>query len=224
MDLDSQKPLTDTDIPGTTMTRAMTFQAPGSSRVSAMVLVALLSLLAACGRQPADLSKESKRPGEGEGTKAADSGTAAQRRQLVENCQRNRPRIQTLTKELRRAERDLAAVRNESYRPAARPKKAFDEATESRFRPEDQDLDQQRYEAAVAAWERAEADRQRQWNAAHRQRVEQAQAELNSTARKLRELEPDLFTGPRSIEFVPVVAQRVNRCDARELISAQQTR
>jgi exonuclease VII large subunit len=141
-------------------------------------------------------------------------------RQAVEQCQRNRPRIQSLMANLRREERDLAAVKQDRYVPTPAPRKPFDEETESRFRPEDQELDRQRHEAAVAEWESREASRRRQWQTAHRERIDRAQAQLNRTARQLRELEPSLFTAPQSIEFAPVVARRVTRCDPEELSSA----
>ena len=198
----------------------MTFQAHGSLWHSVASLVALTALLTSCGGQsPKDIQHSGSNGGpihnQGEGNKRE-----VQIRQAVEACQRLRPRIQTLMAKLRRDERDLAAVKKERYFSTAAPRKPFDEETESRFRPEDQELDRQRHEAAVAEWEGREASRRGQWHRAHQQRLDQAQLQLNRTARQLRELEPRLFTAPQSIEFSSTVARRVTRCDPYELSTA----
>ena len=201
----------------------MTSQAHGSTRsrvASVLALTALATLLASCGGQSPRGSQDSGGNGGANDKQLEVNKREAQTRQAVEQCQRNRPRIQTLMANLRRDERELAAVKQDRYLPTAAPRKPFDEETESRFRPEDQELDRQRHEAAVAEWENLEASRRRQWQSAHRQRIDQAQAQLNRTARQLRELEPRLFTAPQSIEFAPVVARQVTRCDPEELSTA----
>jgi hypothetical protein len=56
--------------------------------------------------------------------------------------------------------------------------------------------------------------------AAQRQRLAEAQTLLNRTTAELRQMEPSLFTGPTSIEFVPGVAQRLRSCDPAQLRQA----
>jgi hypothetical protein len=137
----------------------------------------------------------------------------------VKRCQERRPTITGLMANLRSQERQLAALRAESYVPAS-PRPRFDAEAEARFRLEDQELDRERYEAALAEWESAEAARRGEWAAGHRRRLAEVQARLNRTTAELRQMEPDLFTGPASIEFVPAVAQRLRSCDATDLRQA----
>lgn len=159
----------------------------------------------------AELRKKARRPP----PQNSDASLAA----AVQRCQERRPTITGLMDTLRRQERRLADIRAESYVPAS-PRPRFDEAAESRLRLEDQQLDRERYEAALAEWETREASGRRNWTAAHRQRLAEAQTLLNRTTAELRRMEPDLFTAPSSIEFVPAVAQRLRSCDPTELSQA----
>ena len=134
----------------------------------------------------------------------------------VKRCQERRPTVSELMASLRRQERRLADVRLERYVPAT-PRPRFDEDAEARFRLEDQQLDRERYEAALEAWEAKDAARRDAWAAGRRRRLAEAQHRLNQTTRELRAMEPELFTSPTSIEFVPAVAQRLRSCDPKEL-------
>jgi hypothetical protein len=141
---------------------------------------------------------------------------AQQRQELIrqarQRCLDRREQITGLMSSLRRAEAELAAVKIEAYTPPP-PPPPWDEARESRYRQEDQELDRQRHEAALAAWQSRVAGRRAGWEAGRRQRQEQAQQRLDRTAAELRALAPDLFTGPSSIEFNPAVARQVRSCD-----------
>lgn len=141
--------------------------------------------------------------------RAAMEQQAAARREALDACRRRQRRIATLMDSLRSAEQELAAARNSSFLPSVPPPRPLDAGRESRYRPEDQRLDRERYEQALGAWERqvaAERARWRQRRAAH---VDTAQERLDRDAKALRALQPDLFTGPASIEFDPAAVARL---------------
>jgi hypothetical protein len=114
--------------------------------------------------------------------------------------------------ELRRAEAQLARVKEETYGPRPSPPR-WNEDQESRFRPEDRDADWQNYLKAREDWTRRESAQRARWQADHVRRLDDAQARLDQLARSLREQQADLFTAPGSIEFNPVAIQRLRDCE-----------
>ncbi|AFY30317.1 hypothetical protein [Cyanobium gracile] len=134
---------------------------------------------------------------------------AASRRAALEACRRRQRTITTLMESLRRTEEELAAAHNSPFRPSVAPPQPLDAGRESRYRPEDQRLDRERYEEALGAWEQQVAAERARWRQRREARIDAAQDRLNREARALRDLQPDLFTGPASIEFDPVAVGRV---------------
>ncbi len=141
--------------------------------------------------------------------RAAMEKAAAARRQALDACRRRQGKITTLMESLRSAEQELAAARNSPFRPSVAPPQPLDAGQESRYRPEDQQLDRERYEEALGAWEQQVAGERARWRQRRDARITAAQARLDREARALRDLQPDLFTGPASIEFDPVAVGRV---------------
>ena len=140
--------------------------------------------------------------------RAAMEKAAAARREALEACRRRQGRITTLMESLRSAEQELAAARNSPFRPSVAPPQPLDAGRESRYRPEDQRLDRERYEEALSAWEQQVAAELARWRQQRNARVAAAQDRLNRDAHALRDLQPDLFTGPARIEFNPVAVAR----------------
>ena len=140
--------------------------------------------------------------------RAAMEKAAAARREALEACRRRQGRITTLMESLRSAEQELAAARNSPFRPSVAPPQPLDAGRESRYRPEDQRLDRERYEEALSAWEQQVAAERARWRQQRNARVAAAQDRLNRDAQALRDLQPDLFTGPARIEFNPVAVAR----------------
>lgn len=146
--------------------------------------------------------------------KAAEAAATA-RRAALEACRRRQAKITTLIGSLRQAEQELAAARNSPFRPSVAPPQPLDAVKESRYRPEDQRLDRDRYEAALGAWEQQVASQRDQWRQRRAERIAAAQARLDRDAQALRQLQPGLFNGPASIEFDPKALAQVNaRCDS----------
>ncbi len=134
---------------------------------------------------------------------------AAARRQSLDTCRRRQRKITSLMESLRSAEQELAAARDSPFRPSVAPPPPLDAGRESRYRPEDQRLDRERYEEALGVWEQQVAAERVRWRQQRDARVAAAQDRLNREALALRDLQPDLFTGPESIEFNPVAVGRV---------------
>ena len=146
--------------------------------------------------------------------KAAEAAATA-RRAALESCRRRTGTITTLIGSLRQAEQELAAARNSPFSPSVAPPQPLDAGKESRYRPEDQRLDRDRYEAALGAWEQQVASQRAQWRQQRTERIEAAQARLDRDAQALRQLQPDLFNGPASIEFDPGALRQVSAgCDS----------
>ncbi len=141
--------------------------------------------------------------------RAATEKAAASRRAALEACRRRQRTVTTLMESLRRTEQELAAARNSPFRPSVAPPQPLDAGRESRYRPEDQRLDRERYEEALGAWEQQVAVERARWRQRREARIDAAQDRLNREAMALRDLQPDLFTGPASIEFDPVAVGRV---------------
>ena len=141
--------------------------------------------------------------------RAAMEKAAAARREALDTCRRRQGRITTLMESLRSAEQELAAARTSPFRPSVAPPQPLDDGRESRYRPEDQRLDRERYEEALGAWEQQVAGERARWLQRRDARITAAQDRLDRDAQALRDLQPDLFTGPESIEFNPVAVGRL---------------
>ncbi len=140
----------------------------------------------------------------------------------TERCRQRAGAIALELRQLRQAEARLAAVRGEAYAPSP-PPAPFNEAAEARFRFEDQELDRQRHGERMAVWQAREDDRRRRWHADHASRLEVAQITLNQRAAAMRQQQPDLFSGPTSIELNGTVWRRLQTCpgpDQRRSISS----
>jgi hypothetical protein len=144
---------------------------------------------------------------------AAARAAEAKRKALLA-CRARRQRIMALMASLWTAEQELAATKNAPFRPSLAPPAPIDERTEARYRLEDQQLDHQRREAALAAWEERVAAERVRWRDERARRIATAQERLDRGLLALKSLQPNLFTGPGSIEFDPVVARQVTTpCD-----------
>ncbi len=141
--------------------------------------------------------------------RAAMEKAAAARREALDACRRRQRRITTLMESLRSAEQELAAAGTIPFQPSVAPPQPLDDGRESRYRPEDQRLDRERYEEALGAWEQQVAGERARWRQRRDARAAAAQERLDRDAQALRDLQPDLFTGPASIEFDPGAVGRV---------------
>jgi hypothetical protein len=129
---------------------------------------------------------------------------------VLRQCQQRRRELMQDLADLRRAEAELADRRAELPPPLPSPP-VWDEAAEQRYSQVDQELDRQRYEQDLAAWQQRRADH-RARVALQRQREAPAQQRLNDQAQRLQQRYPGLFTAPGSIEIRPQELERLSRC------------
>ena len=136
-----------------------------------------------------------------------------QQQQLaVRQCRQRRQDLLEGLAELRRAEVALAEARLLSVPPLGAPP-VWDEAREQRYSQVDQELDRQRYEQELAAWQQRQADRY-VLIARQRQQQEAAQLRLDRQAQALQQRYSGLFSAPTSIEVKPQELERLTRCPA----------
>lgn len=179
-----------------------------------LLLLALLLLISACGRPRSAPPKDIQRFGEKSQVMQERRQAQLQReRNALERCLRERPELEAQMVSLRRAEAELARVKQEGY-VSLPPPEPWNEDRESRYRLEDREADWQRYLQAQEDWKRREEQQRSSWQVGHQSRLQVAQATLDREARELRSRRPDLFTGPGSIEFNADVASQIRSCRA----------
>lgn len=152
----------------------------------------------------------------------AEKKAAAARSAALQACRSRQRRITDLMASLRRSEQELAAARRSAFRPSLPPPAPPDAARESRYRLEDQQLDRERYEAALGAWEQQLAGEKERWRRQRAERLTTAQDRLNRDQQALRQLQPDLFQAPDSIEFAPAALARISAACGKRLQTLQQ--
>ncbi|MFN7901040.1 MAG: hypothetical protein ACK5N0_15540 [Synechococcaceae cyanobacterium] len=134
--------------------------------------------------------------------------------QALARCRKKRSALQVSLRNLRQAERDLANLRASGEPPLPTLPSRPNEATLQRYTREDAELDRQRFQDSLMAWQRRLA--QRQLLRQRRQSaLDEAQLRLDKAALHLNKLQPDLLA--EGIELDPVIARRLMRCDPREL-------
>lgn len=127
---------------------------------------------------------------------------AAARKRLAE-CYANQAEVKSLVLALKAAKGRLAKLQADAYVESERPRR-LDPDLQSRFAPYDQELDQERYDQALAQWHQAESQRYRGWQAARQQAISEEQAHQASLVRRLNQINPDLFAAPGSLGPPPV--------------------
>ena len=76
----------------------------------------------------------------------------------------------------------------------------------------------ERYDTALAQWQQAESERYPTWLAGQQRRIAEQQATLAALARRLNQLNPDLFAAPGSLGPPSVVnRQALDRAIACQL-------
>lgn len=179
---------------------------PGRPRVWSLLLCFGLLASGALGCRPAPSPRALPPAAQAERQRKQQQQLAARQ------CQERRQQLQQGLAELRRAEALLADERAASLAPPLAPP-IWDEAREQRFSQVDQQLDRQRYEQQLAAWQGLRAERRAAIDR-QRLRLTQAQQRLDRQAQRLQKRYPGLFTGPTSIEVKPRELERLSRCPA----------
>jgi len=120
----------------------------------------------------------------------AEAALAQRQRQLdglVGRCQRQQPSVRRLVQEHDRSVAALTQLTQQRYNPLPQPA-APDPAVLERFTREDQELEQERYQQALARWREADGAARRRWEAgqeARRQALTARQSEARQALAKL---------------------------------------
>ena len=128
---------------------------------------------------------------------------AAARKQVAE-CYANQAEVKTLAMALKAAKLHLARLQAEPYVESERPRR-LDPDLQRGFASYDQELDQERYDQALAQWQQSESQRFQSWQAAQQRSIAADQARQATLARRLNQLNPELFAAPGSLGPPPVL-------------------
>ena len=155
---------------------------PRLAQLPRLLLAALLAVaLVGCN------GAERQRREQAERERAAAAQRQRQLDGLVSRCQRQQPAVQRLVQEHDRSSTALSQLNQERYSPLPRPT-APDPAVLERFTRDDQELEQERYDQALARWQEANGAERRRWEAgqeARRQELMARQGEARQALAKL---------------------------------------
>ncbi|MFY8149750.1 MAG: hypothetical protein ACOVNL_11135 [Prochlorococcaceae cyanobacterium] len=133
---------------------------------------------------------------EAEQERLARQRAQRERQQQLALCRRQRTALIEAINAWRRTEQELADLRLERYRPLP-PPPPIDEEREQRYRPEDRELDRERYENDLATWRQEESERRARWQARRQARQEELRQRQRRERETLRQLQPAVLQGER---------------------------
>jgi len=145
----------------------------------------------------------------GEERQKREQAAAAQRQlsALVRRCRGQQPAVQRQLQELRRSSSELANLKQQAYSPLRKPT-APDPELLARFTREDQELEQERYEQAMATWLSSDRTERSYWQG------EQEAKRQRSTARQQQAEKALLALGVGSSA---AARNAWSNCDAKQL-------
>jgi len=127
-------------------------------------------------------------------------------------CERQRRALQPLVDSFQQHRATLLAIDAEVYGPSPGPK-PLDPEEQRRLAIYDQEIEQEQYEKALAAWKEREAQRYRAWRSEQAARRAAAHDALAAAAAKLRAIAPAVVSssdppGLRQAELQPLLRCR----------------
>ncbi|MFM7312181.1 MAG: hypothetical protein ACKO0M_03280 [Cyanobium sp.] len=135
------------------------------------------------------------------------------RRALASQCRRDRALLPPLIEALRGREQELAALEAETYRPSAGPS-PLDPDEQRRLAVYDQEIEQEQYDQAYAAWQDREAQRRAAWRSDRRERLTLAREQRAAAAAALEARAPELFPANDPAQLDQTALQRRLSCGA----------
>lgn len=174
---------------------------PGPLPRIALLLLLLAWLPAACSRR--DPAQEQRQ-----------RAALERQRQAAERCERDRRALPPLLEALERTDRRLSAVEAESYVPSA-PPEPLDPEEQRRLAIYDQEIEQERYDEAYAAWQERERPRRAAWRRDQQQRLEAAQQERREALLQIQRAYPALVSETPSLRLRPESRDRLLACGTR---------
>jgi len=143
-----------------------------------------------------------------------EQAAAAQRQRqldaLVSRCQRQQPAVRKLLQEHDRSVAALSQLTQQRYIPLPQPA-APDPAVLGRFTREDQELEQERYQQALARWREADGAERRRWEAGQEARRQELMARQSEARQALAKLDVAATAAARTAW---------SRCEPQDLAAA----
>lgn len=169
-------------------------------RTSASLFIATLLALTLLGCSGAERQKR-------------EEAAAAQRQlsSLMSRCRGQQPAVQRQLQELRRSTSELANLKQQAYSPLRRPA-APDPELMARFTREDQELEQERYEQALAAWRSSDRAERRYWQGEQEAKRQRSAARQQQAEKALLALGVGSTTADRNAW---------SRCDPQQLAAVE---
>jgi len=172
-----------------------------STWAAPLLLVVLLSAgLASCSRIP-DRRQEQLRAAE------------QQRLKREAQCRSDRQRLLPLVEAVQRSQDRVAAIEAQAYGPTA-PPAPLDPQEQRRLAIYDQEIEQEQYDQAYAAWQAQEADRRALWSSERRERLRQAREQRAAAVAALQAQAPALLRATTPPELNQPELQRRLSCGA----------
>jgi hypothetical protein len=181
--------------------RGLRSRLKGHPRPVAPVLLVgcLVGLLSACGGAQPDRTQEIQRQ------------QRARQQERLARCDQQRNTLSPLVKSFQQRRAQLLAINAEAYVPSPGPR-PLDPDEQRRLAIYDQEIEQEQYQQALAAWEAREAERFTAWRNEHAARREEAATALASAAQRLRAIAPGVVSGSRPPALQRGALQRLLSC------------
>lgn len=174
-------------------------------RVTPRVTRLLLALLVSAGVSSCARSPDPRQ--------AQQRAAELQRRNQQIRCRRDREQLPPLVEGLRRTESKVAAIEAQAYVPSAAPA-PLDPEEQRRLAIYDQEIEQEQYDQAYAAWQDREAQRRAAWRSDRRERLSRAREQRAAAAAALQAQAPDLLRATDPPQLDQDVLQRRLSCGA----------
>jgi len=110
----------------------------------------------------------------------------------------------------------LAKIKKETFIPPAKPTPIDPELAE-RYTQEDRELDEQRYQSSLLAWEQLHAERYRLWLVDHTRRERALELQVEGQAKALKQLNPAVVqrtpNRPGTLQLNHQAVEKYSHCD-----------
>jgi alkylated DNA repair dioxygenase AlkB len=110
----------------------------------------------------------------------------------------------------------LAKIKKEAFVPPAKPTPIDPELAE-RYTQEDREMDEQRYQSSLLAWEQLHAERYRLWLIDHTRRQRALELDVERQAKVLKQLNPAVVqrspNKPGTLQLNRQAIEKYSNCD-----------
>ena len=143
------------------------------------------------------------------------NAVAEQQRQRQEaQCRSNQVRLQPLVDALRGSQQEVLAIEAEAYLSSGAPA-PLNPDEQRRLAVYDQEIEQEQYDQAYAAWQERDIQRRAVWRRDRQARLAQARERRAAAAAALQAAQPDLLSSSDPPQLNQAAWQRALSCGTR---------